>query len=99
MVEILEQPGLASEMKRDSHCPHCGAHERYHASVRQPNYTEHPCPTCHSITRLYRDENGTLTTSGECAHFAHVALVDGVEVVEFKKPEFWAFGPGRLATP
>lgn len=85
LLDILEQPGLASEMTQDAHCPHCGAHEQYHASVQQPKYTEHECPICQRRTRLWRDSDSTLTTSGQCKHFAHIASIGGKDIIEFRE--------------
>lgn len=94
LVDALEEPGFASEMTRDGYCPTCKATEEVRASVHRPTHALHTCPICSAETRLYRDANGTLTTSGECAHFLRVVnlggtidnlgkVVGGQDVIEF----------------
>lgn len=81
-LEILMQPGLASEMKQDGRCPACGAAEQYRASTLPSNTAEYTCPICQRTSAVYRDEYGTPTSIESCRHARMVTLA-GKDMIEF----------------
>ena len=83
MLELLTRPGYGSELVIDGHCPHCGAHEQYHAQVEQPaDAVEQVCPFCDARTAVWLDKHNTATYRA-CKHFRQVVALDGRLQLEF----------------
>lgn len=72
-----------SEVKRDHHCPHCGAHESHHATFAGPDVYVQPCPSCRRECRVWMDKHGTPTYIG-CGHVARAVVIGGELMLEFK---------------
>lgn len=82
LLNILEQPGFASEMMKDGRCPTCRT-ER--TSSLPAGISEYKCQICGRTSLLYVDQYKTLTSQENCRHARVVTDGAGKNIIEFKE--------------
>jgi hypothetical protein len=71
-----------SEVKQDSRCPQCGAHEQYHVHAATPPEKEESCPFCGYGCSIWIDRYSSPSWRG-CQHVRDIVVDTGGLKLQF----------------